>query len=148
MKLKVHAFAVVLLAGLLTSQAAQAMTFDAFGRMNDDDEATYVTGMVSGASDLLKAQGHPDQADKVIALFHDTSNDGGVHQFALNLKSLFNLNKRNATNPNNRANPYIVEDAMEMTLKDKGLVVTAAQLLAMNKDFRPAGLPRKHAPGT
>ena len=36
---------------------------------------------------------------------------------------------------------------MAMTLKDKGLIVTTAQLLAMNKDFRPSGLPRKHAPG-
>lgn len=138
---------VLLFVGWLGSSHAQAMSIEAFARMNNDDEATYVTEMVSGASDLLKAQGHPDQAAKALALFKDPSDDGGVHQFALNLKLLNGQNKRNAINPNNRAPLFTVEDAMELTLRDKGILVSASDLLAMNKDFHP-GIPRQHAPNT
>lgn len=125
---------------------AKAMTFDEFARMNNDDEAGYVAFLVEASAKMLKANGQPDQADKAIALFHDPGKDGGVSKLASNLKMLHGLNNRNATNPNNRAPVYQVEDAMALTLKDDGIIVPASYLLTAGNDFRPSGPPREHIP--
>jgi hypothetical protein len=69
-----------------------------------------------------------------------------VNQLAMNMKALDGLNNRNAINPNNRAHVYEVEDAMALTLKDKGIIVPASYLLAVNQDFHPVGLPRPVIP--
>ncbi len=139
MKLSVCLVAVVLLAGVLSSGNARAMAIFDFAKMNTDDEATYVTSLVVGSAKMLRAQGHPDQARRVVALFKDSSKNGGLNQFALQLKALHEINDRNAINPNNRAYAYQVEDAMELTLKDNGFIVPARYLLQVNKDFRPVG---------
>jgi len=124
------------------STSARAMTIHDFGKMNNDDEATYVTLLVEESSKMLKAKGQPDQADKVIAFFKETGKFGGTQQFASNLQTLDALNKRNAINPNNRATVYQIEDAMELTLKDKGIIVPASYLRTVCKDFTPSGPPR------
>ena len=129
----------------LFAPSARAMTIEDFTKLNEDDEATYVTEMVSGTSDYLKAQGHTDQAAKVVALFKDSSKNGGVNQLALNLKTLFSLNHRNATNPNNRVPVYEVEDAMARTLSSVGVTVTPKFLLGFNQNFQSTG-PRHPKP--
>jgi len=111
----------ILLAACVTG--ARAMPILDFGRLNLDDQATYVTLMVEGSAELLRAHGEPEQAGKAIAFFKDSSKEGGVHQFASHLKEVNGLNLIHATNPNNRAPVYQVEDAMEMTLKDAGIIV-------------------------
>jgi len=118
-----------------------------FVRMNDDDDATYVTSLVEGSAKMLRAQGHANQAEKVVALFKNSSKNGGVNQLALNLKMLAGQNNRNAINPNNRAPVYGVEDAMALTLKDNGIIVPASYLLTINKDFQPSGPPRQQPVG-
>jgi len=130
------------MSGLTVS--TEAMTLDDFAAMNDDDEATYVTLLVESSAKMLKAKGQPDLADKAIALFNDTSNNGGVHQFADNLKTMHGLNIRNGMNPNNRAPIYQVEDAMSRTLKDAGITVTTKDLLNFGKDFSPEGPKRSY----
>jgi len=70
-----------------------------------------------------------------------------VCQLASHLKTINTLNNRNATNPNNRAPVYQVEDALALTLKDAGLIVPAKFLLASGKDFQPVGPPRQHTIG-
>jgi hypothetical protein len=137
----------VLLLSLLYSGQAQAMAILDFVKLNDDDEATYVTSLVEGASKMLKAQGQTNQAQKAVALFKNSTKQGGVNQFALNLKTLNGLNNRNAINPNNRAHVYDVEDAMELTLKDYGIIVPTSYLLTINRNFQPSGPPRSHTPG-
>jgi len=144
MKSKFCLVACLLILSALGSGCARAMTFEDFIRMNDDDDATYVTAMVEGVAKILRANGEPDQARKVIALFKDSSKQGGVNQLAMNMKAMNALNNRNAINPNNRAHVYEVEDAMERTLKDNGITVPASALLAINRDFRPVGPPRVH----
>ena len=126
------------------STAARAMSIHDFGRMNNDDEATYVTLLVEESAEMLKAHGQPEQASKAIAFFKVTGKFGGTQQFASNLRTVDALNKRNAINPNNRAPVYQVEDAMELTLKDEGIIVPASYLLTASKDFRPSGPPRAH----
>ena len=123
---------------------AQAMTIEDFGRMNTDDEATYVTLLIEAAAKMYRTQGQPDQASQVIAYFKVPGKFGGVQEFAANLKTTYGLNKRNATNPNNRVQVYQVEDAMAATLRDKGFVVPVKYLLESGKGFRPAGPPRQH----
>jgi len=96
---------------------------------------------------MFKTHGQPDEAHKIISFFKDSSKDGGVQQFASHLKTAEALNNRNAINPNNRAPVYQVEDAMELTLKDNGILVPASTLLTIGKDFRPAGPPRSRTAG-
>lgn len=129
---------------LCLTGSAKAMSFEDFARLNDDDEAGYVAFLVESSAKILKTNGQAEQADKAISLFHDSSNSGGVHQLASNLKMLNALNKRNAINPNNRAPVYQVEDAMAATLKDAGILVPTSYLLTAGKNFRPTGLPRHH----
>jgi len=126
---------------------AGAMTIDEFGRLNNDDEAGYVAFLVEASAKMLKSNGQPDQAGKIISFFHDSSKNGGVYQLASNLKMINGLNKRNAINPNNRAPTYQVEDAMASTLKDIGISIPATYLLTAGKDFRPSGPPRQHTMG-
>jgi hypothetical protein len=146
MKSKVCVAVGLLLLSVLGSGCARAMSFHDFIRMNDDDDATYVTAMVEGAAKMLRANGQPDQALKVIAFFKDSSKQGGVNQLAMNMKMMDGLNNRNAINPNNRAHVYEVEDAMERTLKDIGIIVPTSYLLAINQNFQPAGSPRPLTP--
>lgn len=138
------AIALISFAPFLTV-GAQAMTVEDFGRMNNDDEATYVTLLIEASAQMLKTHGQPDQASKVIAYFKEPGKFGGVQQLAEHIKTIDALNKRHAINPNNRAPVYQIEDAMESTLKDQGFLVPAKYLLDSTKDFRPVGLPRQHA---
>jgi len=143
MNLKAKLAYTLILFALFPTVDANAMSLEDFGRMNNDDEATFVTLLVEGSAQMLKARGQPDQARKAVALFRDPSKNGGVQQFASNLKMVNSLNKRNAINPNNRAHVYQVEDAMELTLKDAGILVPTSYLLTVSKDFAPAGPPRQ-----
>jgi hypothetical protein len=124
------------------SGSAQATTIHDFGRMNNDDDATFVTLLITNAADFLKAHGQPDQAHKVIAFFKDPSNAGGVHQFAEHVKEFSSLNTKNSENPNNRVPVYQVEDAMALTLKDEGFNIPVSYLLNVGNSFHPVGPPR------
>jgi hypothetical protein len=139
----VWAFAWLSIVAFFTPNA-RAMTLESFGRMNNDDEATYVALLIDAAERMLKQQGHPDQAAKTEAFFRETGKDGGVQQLAAHLQSMNAVNKRNAINPNNRVPPYQIEDAMELTLKSQEIEVPAKVLLASGKDFHPIGPPRQH----
>ena len=147
MNLKGKLVAVSFFVAMGFSTAARAMSIHDFGKMNNDDEATYVALLVEGSAEMLRAHGQPEQARKVIAFFKESGKDGGVQQFASNLKMVDALNKRNSINPNNRAPVYQVEDAMELTLKDDGIIVPASYLLTINKDFRPSGPSRPRTIG-
>jgi hypothetical protein len=127
---------------LVGSGPVNGMSLIDFGHLNNDDEATYVALLLEGAAKILKARGQPDQADKAIALFHDPGTNGGMSQFALNLRAINTLNSRNSTNPNNRAPVYGIEDAMAQTLGGAGINVPVSDLKAIGQDFKPAGPPR------
>ncbi len=142
MNLKGKSAAVLFLAAMGLSTAARAMTIHDFGRMNNDDEATYVALLIEGSAKKLKAEGKTDQATELIAYFKVPGKFGGVQQFAAQVEAVDALNKRNAINPNNRVPEYQIEDAMELTLKDKGFIVPAKYLLALNRGFVPEGPPR------
>ena len=121
---------------------AQAMTLEAFGRMNNDDEASYIALLVESSSKMLRANGQAAQADKAIALFNDPSPHGGVSQLGSNLKTMYGLNNRNSTNPNNRAPVYQIEDAVSLTLKNAGIIVPVSYLQQVGATLRAEGPPR------
>ncbi len=123
---------------------AKAMSLDDFARMNNDDEAGFVAFLVAASAEMLKANGQQEKADKAVLFFKDSSRSGGVRQLASNLKVMQGLNNRNATNPNNRAPVYQVEDAMAVTLKADGIIVPVGYLLTASRDFQPSGPPRQH----
>jgi len=135
-------YSATFLMALLISGDASAMTLDNFARLNMDDEATYVTLMVESSAKMLRQNGKPDQADKILAFFHDSTKNGGVSQLATNLKLANNTNNFNAINPNNRTAMLSVEDAMARTLKDNGIDVPVSFLLGVQKDFHPTGVRR------
>lgn len=141
--LPVLRFLITLVAVLsLLSGQGRAMSMIDFAKMNNDDEGDYVVALVGGAAQVLKESGHPEQASKVNSLFQDSGANGGFRQFAIHLKMLRALNVRNATNPNNHAHEYLVEDAMELTLKDAGILVSAKSLMQAGENFQPSGPPR------
>ena len=141
-------FAATLLALLLLSGIeVQAMSILDFSRLALDDQATYVSAMVEGSAKMLRDNGHPDQAQKAIDLFKNSTKQGGVNQLAMNLKELQLQNIRNADNPNNRAPVYDVEAAMEHTLRDNGIVVPASYLKTINRNFQPVFPMRAHTMG-
>ena len=121
------------------------MTIHDFGKMNSDDEASFVTLLVETSRDYVKAHGHPEQGPKIIALFKTAGHDGGVYKFADRLQQVDAQNKRSAINPNNREAVLQVEDAMELMLKDEGFLVPAKYLIATGKSFQPSGIPRPHS---
>ena len=113
--------------------------------MNNDDEAGFIAFEVQASADFLKAHGHPDQADKVIALFREPDPDGGVYRLADNLKQLYALNRKSDSQARDAgASPYLVEDAIALTLRGAGIIVPAKALLQAGDGFRPSGLPRHH----
>ena len=77
-----------------------------------------------------------------ISFFKDSSANGGMQHLVSHLRIINGLNNRNATNPNNRAPVYQVEDAMELTLKDQGMIVPAGTLQSIGRNFMPSGPPR------
>ena len=109
-----------------------------FAKMKSGDQATYVDNMVEGAAKILKDQGHPDQSEKLIALFFQTGKGGGTYQFIDRLKYCDSNNRKNAINPNNRKPVLQVEDAMELLLKDNGMIIPAKDLIPINAHFMPA----------
>ena len=128
------------------ASSARAVSFIDFAHLNNDDEAGFIAFLVDAAAQTLKAHGHLTKLIRSSPFFHDTSKNGGVQQLAAHLKTMSGLNNRNATNPNNRAPAYQIEDAMALTLKDDGIIVPASYLLSVANDFRPSGPPRQNTP--
>jgi hypothetical protein len=140
--------AAVLALILLGASHARAIAILDFGRLNVDDEATYVSNLVEGAAKYLRAHGHPEQAQKAIDLFKNSTKQGGVSQLAVNVKLLQDENTRNQQNPNNRVPVYDVETAMQQTLADNGIIVPVAYLKSINRGFQPFFPLRSHIGGT
>jgi hypothetical protein len=142
MSLTAQWVAVLIAVALVLPGSARAMTIEKFGRMNNDDESTYVAILIEAAVNKYKAAGQPDQGAKIMAYFKTPGRFGGVQQFAAKLESINGSNARYANNPNNRQPILLVEDAMSQTLKDAGYDVPTPYLVASGKDFRPVGPPR------
>lgn len=123
--------------GLFGIGTAPAMQIYAFAKLKTPDQATYVDNMVEASSKMLKEQGHPDQAQQILDLFRNTTKEGGVNQFVMKMKDCDVLNRRNATNPNNRHPVLQVEDAMSLMLKEHGIIVPVKFLLSVNEHFMP-----------
>ena len=147
MRLRIKLGIAVILAGAIFSVNASAMTLENFGRMNDDDEASYVALLIEASTQMLKAEGKPEQASRALAFFKEPGKDGGVQKFAAHLEAINGQNMRNQTNPNNRRPDLQVEDAMQKTLQEQGITVPAKYLLDAGKDFHPEGPPRMHILG-
>lgn len=135
---KLRSYQAAFLLSFLCTGIASAMPIRDFATMNVDNQSTYVSLLVEGAAAFLKSHSQPDLAQKTISLFRDPSENGGVHQLASELKQLNAMNNLNATNPNNKAHVYEIEDALEVVLKDKGIIVPLPYLLTINKDFTPS----------
>ena len=118
------------------------MTFEHFARMNNDDEAEFISVLVAGAAHDFRAHGQPEMAERTMALFKQPGEKGGVAQLASNMKTLHTLNTRNADNPNNRAPVYEVEDALQHTFADAGIKIGKDKLKSIGADFRAVGPPR------
>jgi hypothetical protein len=136
-------FSAILLAAIsLGAGQARAMDILYFARMQADDQATYVSEQVEDSAKMLRATGHPDQAAKAIALFKDASPNGGVSQFARNLKALQAKNTIKQNVSNSRGVFYDVEAALQLTLRNNGVDVPLKFLETSNRNFAPQ-LPLK-----
>jgi hypothetical protein len=141
-------FAAVLLAVIFFGAGhAPAMDILFFARMQLDDQADYVTNLVTGSAKLLRQTGHPDQAQKAIALFKDPSKHGGVSQLAANIKAMQSTNTLNTTLAAPRGPTYDVEAAMQLTLRNNGIEIPLKSLRTINRSFAPQLPLRSHATG-
>ena len=129
--------ALIASAVFLAAAPARAMDILLFSRMNVSDQADYVTSLIEGSAQLLRSEGHPEQAQRVIALFKDKSPNGGVTQLAQNLKDLAEQNIRNGDNPNRNLPVYDVESAMQLTLHRAGIEVPEKYLEGITRHFTP-----------
>ena len=139
-------FASVLLAMILIGAGhAPAMDILFFARMALDDQATYITNLVTGSAKILRQTGHADQAAKTIALFKDASTHGGIHQLAANIKAMQSKNTLNTTLAAPRGPTYDVEAAMQLTLRNNGIDLPLKSLETINRSFAPSLPLRPHA---
>ena len=147
MNIKAKVIAAWIVAASMLPSSATAMTIHDFGRLNNDDESTYVALMIEASAKMYRAKGQSDKADALITYFKVPGKFGGVQQFAAQVLATDAQNKKNSINPNNRVPEQQIEDAMEQTLKDKDFIVSAKYLRSALKDYRPDGPPRSRAPG-
>jgi hypothetical protein len=138
---------IFLLLAVILPGAGQARAMDIlfFARMALDDQADYVTSLVEATAKMLRATGHPDQAAKAIALFKDSSKNGGLNQLVTNMRALQAQNTMSQSATNGRTTHYDVEAAMQMTLHSAGIVVPLKFLESANKNFAPQLPLRQHA---
>ena len=147
MHLKARFAAVLLAVIFLGAGHAPAMDILFFARMALDDQANYVTNLVTGSAKILRQTGHPDQAQKAIALFKDPSNHGGIHQLATNIKEMQSKNTLNTTLAAPRGPTYDVEAAMQLTLRNNGIEMPLKSLETINSRFAPQLPLRSHSAG-
>jgi hypothetical protein len=147
MHLKARFTAVLLAVIFFGAGHAPAMDILFFVRMALDDQADYVTNLVTGSAKILRQTGHPDQAQKAIALFKDPSANGGLHQLAMNVKAMQSKNTLNTTLANPRGPHYDVEAAMQLTLRNNGIDVPLKSLETINRSFAPQLPLRPHPTG-
>jgi len=144
MKIKACVVVAILAVNFLSAGQARAMEILYFARMALDDQSTYVSDLVMGTAKMLRAAGHPGQAQKAIALFKDATSRGGVSQLAANLKHLQLQNTISQSATNGRQTNYDVEAAMQMTLRNNGIEVPLKFLETINRNFAPSLPLRPH----
>lgn len=135
--------AAVLVATVFLSGAVQAMTIVQFDKMATDDQAEYVSELVSGAEKVLTDEGRADQAAKVESLFTTNAPDGntsiGMSQFMLDLAQARLADAQRALKDPN-AHRLEVEDAMLVMLKRNNIPLSQdfiRDFRAFNKSFQP-----------
>ena len=145
MHLKARFAGAILAASFLGAGHAPAMDILFFVRMALDDQAEYVSLLVEGSAKMLRTTGHADEAQKAIALFKDSTEHGGVHQLAMNIKALQAKNTLNSTLATSRGPFYDIEAAMQLTLRNNGIDVPLKYLETINRNFSPSLPMRPHA---
>ncbi len=119
------------------------MEIQQFDKMAQDDRAEYVSELISGAEQVLTAEGKADQAEKIANLFTTNAPDGntsiGMSQFMLDLaKARLADAQRALKDPN--AHRLEVEDAMLVTLKKNYIPLSQdfiRNFRALNRNFQP-----------
>jgi hypothetical protein len=138
--MKIYPAVGVLSMVLSWSTFVQTMPIPQFDQMDRYNRIMYETNLFEGAAAGLKANGQPDQAKKLRALFRTHGENGGVAQLEKNLQIARDMNKKNSADPNNKQAPYEVENAMLVTLQENGFSVPLTVLFAINKNFKPSRL--------
>jgi hypothetical protein len=132
-------------ATLAFSYLLRAMEIQKFDTMADSDPNSYVTALIDGAEKVLKAQGHPDQAEQVEELFFKNIPGDrltlGQTEFERSLALLRANDAKNAlAHPKD---PRLeVEDAIVATLHGNGIELPDS-FYTVAKTFRPKLPPQK-----
>ena len=133
------ASALFLSAAIGFTSAAQAMELPQFDKMAQNDQAEYISELVSGAEKILTNEGKADQARKVENLFTTNAPDGttsiGMSQFMLDLaKARLADAQRALKDPH--AQRLEVEDVMAVTLQRNGIEMPDS-FFSVNSGFTP-----------
>lgn len=128
---------------LFTGGAAQAMPFQQFDHMANQDRQDYMDFLMDSAQKVLTAQGRDADAAKVYHLFHDISPGSslslGEAEFEMNLAKARVIDSKRAIRDPNL--PRIqVESALTVTLKKNGIELTPEfyrGLVQLASTFKP-----------
>ena len=141
-------------AALLVSHLADAMPIHQFDKMSETDQAKYMSLLLNGTASQFKAQGKQTDLANLMTAFKHSSGPGlasGYVEFKNNLDAARASNAANAKNPNKKS--LDVEYAFGLTLKQNRIPVSAKELLAAGRNFKPSGPPpggglKKSSPNT
>jgi hypothetical protein len=143
--MRTQAFAIIVSAALLMSNAARAMEIVKFDKMAAQDQSDYIVILIEGAQKVLIQSGKKDVADKVHTLFTKKlggdESPVGVVEFEGNIARARLADIRNLEK-DPRAARLEVEDAMVVTLQKNGIELPDS-FFTIASGFRPK-LPPQH----
>lgn len=134
-------------AAMVLPNIAQAMEIRQFDKMTNDDQAEYVSELISGAEKVLTDEGLAEQAAKIESLFTTNAPDSntsiGMSDFMLDLAQARLADAQRALKDPN-AHRLEVEDAMLVMLKRNNIPLSQdfiRDFRATNKHFQPKSSP-------
>ena len=121
------------------------MEIQKFDKMVNDDQAEYVSELISGAEKVLTDEGKPDLAAQVEHLFTTNPSDSntsiGMNDFMITLaKARLADAQRALKDPN--AKRIQVEDAMAVMLKKLHGIDLPHSFFTVNSNFKPKYPPK------
>jgi hypothetical protein len=136
---RARAASLMLSAALVVSAPAQAMEIQQFDKMASEDKGEYISQLVGGAEQVLKAEGRANLAARVETLF-TTTEPGDQHTLGM-VEFQLNLARARVTDAKNvektpSAQRLDVEDAFAVTLK-KNHIDLPDSFFTVGRGFRP-----------
>jgi hypothetical protein len=128
-----------LFAAMALAHRTDAMPIRQFDKMSASDQAKYMGLLLNGTASQFKAEGKQIDLINLMNAFRHGSGQAlapGFTEFKSNLDAARASNITNANDPKKK--PLDIEYAFALTLKQNGVAVSAKELLAAGRNFKPS----------